>query len=120
MEWERAFVRAGGLLGAGCDPWGTGYLPGFGDLRNYELLIEAGFSAEDAVRIMTLNGARIVGREKEVGSIVPGKVADLVVIRGNPVRTPHDVYNVVTVFKGGVGFDSMKLREAAKGRVGVS
>ena len=41
-------------------------------------------------------------------------------IRGNPVRTPRDVYNVVTVFKGGVGFDSMKLREAAKGRVGVS
>ena len=50
MEWERAFVRAGGLLGAGCDPWGTGYLPGFGDLRNYELLIEAGFSAEEATR----------------------------------------------------------------------
>ena len=120
MEWERAFVRAGGLLGAGCDPWGTGYLPGFGDLRNYELLIEAAFSAEEAVRIMTLNGARIVGREKEVGSISPGKVADIVVIRGNPVRTPRDVYNVVTVFKGGVGFDSMKLREAAKGRVGVS
>jgi imidazolonepropionase-like amidohydrolase len=120
MEWDRAFVRAGGLLGAGCDPWGTGYLPGFGDLRNYELLIEAGFSAEEAVRVMTLNGARILGKEKEVGSIAVGKVADLVVIRGDPVRTPHDVYNVVTVFKAGVGFDSNKLRAAAKGLVGVS
>jgi hypothetical protein len=119
MEWERAFVRAGGLLGAGCDPWGTGYLPGFGDLRNYEMLIEAGFTAEETVRIMTLNGARIVGKDKETGSIVPGKMADLVVIRGNPVQTPHDIYNVVTVFKGGVGYDSMKLREGAKGRVGV-
>ena len=119
MEWERAFVRAGGLLGAGCDPWGTGYLPGFGDLRNYEMLIEAGFSAEETIRIMTLNGARIVGKDKETGSIAPGKTADLVVIRGNPVRTPHDIYNVVTVFKGGVGYDSMKLREAAKGHVGI-
>jgi len=119
MEWERAFVRAGGLLGAGCDPWGTGYLPGFGDLRNYEMLVEAGFSAEETVRIMTLNGARIVGKDKETGSIVPGKTADLVVIRGNPMRTPHDIYNVVTVFKGGVGYDSMKLREAAKGKVGI-
>ena len=120
MEWERAFVRAGGLLGAGCDPWGTGFLPGFGDLRNFELLIEAGFSAEEAVRIMTLNGARILGKDKEIGSIAPGKTADLVVIRGNPLRTSHDIYNVVTVFKGGVGFDSMKLREGAKGRVGIN
>jgi len=119
MEWERAFVRAGGLLGAGCDPWGTGYLPGFGDLRNYEMLIEAGFSAEETVRIMTLNGARIVGTDKKTGSIVPGKTADLVVIRGNPVRTPHDIYNVMTVFKGGIGYDSMKLRAGAKGKVGI-
>ena len=119
MEWERAFVRAGGLLGAGCDPWGTGYLPGFGDLRNYEMLIEAGFSAEESVRIMTLNGARIVGKDKETGSIAPGKTADLVVIRGNPLQTPHDIYNVATVFKGGIGYDSMKLRDAAKGLVGV-
>jgi len=119
MEWERAFVRAGGLLGAGCDPWGTGYLPGFGDLRNYEMLIEAGFSAEETVGIMTLNGARIVGTDKKTGSIVPGKTADLVVIRGNPVRTPHDIYNVITVFKGGIGYDSMKLRAGAKGKVGI-
>jgi imidazolonepropionase-like amidohydrolase len=120
MQWDRAFVRAGGLLGAGCDPWGTGYLPGFGDLRNYELLIEAGFSAEEAIRIMTLNGAKILGKDQQLGSIAAGKTADLVVIRGNPVRTPRDVYDVVTVFKGGVGFDSMKLRTAAKGRVGAS
>jgi imidazolonepropionase-like amidohydrolase len=120
MEWERAFVQAGGLLGAGCDPWGTGYLPGFGDLRNYELLIEAGFTPEMAVRIMTSNGARILGKEQQVGTIAVGKVADLVIIRGDPVRAPADIYNVVTVFKGGVGYDSMKLRQAARGRVGAS
>jgi len=38
---------------------------------------------------------------------------------GHPARAPHDIYNVVTVFKGGVSYDSMKLREAAKGRVGI-
>ena len=119
MEWERAFVRAGGLLGAGCDPWGTGFLPGFGDLRNYELLVEAGFSAEEAIQIMTLNGARIIGKERQLGSIAAGKTADLVVIRGNPVATPRDIYNVVTVFKGGLGYDSMKLREFVKGRIGT-
>ena len=118
MEWERAFVRAGGLLGAGCDPWGTGFLPGFGDLRNYELLVEAGFRPEEAVQIMTFNGARILGKERQLGSIAPGKLADLVVIRGNPLGTPHDIYAVVTVFKGGVGYDSMRLREAVKGRIG--
>jgi imidazolonepropionase-like amidohydrolase len=113
-------VQAGGLLGAGCDPWGTGYLPGFGDLRNYELLIEAGFTPEMAVRIMTSNGARILGKEQQVGTIAVGKVADLVIIRGDPVRAPADIYNVVTVFKGGVGYDSMKLRQAARGRVGAA
>jgi imidazolonepropionase-like amidohydrolase len=120
MQWERAFVRAGGLLGAGCDPWGTGFLPGFGDLRNYELLVEAGFSAEEAIQIMTLNGARILGKQQQVGSIAAGKVADLVVIRGDPIATPRDIYNIVTVFKSGLGFDSKKLRDGAKGRVGAS
>jgi hypothetical protein len=119
MEWERAFVRAGGLLGAGCDPWGTGFLPGFGDLRNYELLVEAGFSPEESIQIMTLNGARILGKEREVGSLAPGKIADLVVIRGNPVATRRDIYGVVTVFKGGLGYDSAKLREFVKGKIGT-
>ncbi len=119
MQWERAFVAAGGLLGAGCDPWGTGLLPGFGNLRNYELLVEAGFAPETAVRILTLNGARILGEEARLGSIAPGKRADLVVIHGDPMRVPADIYRVVTVFKDGLGYDARRLREAAKGRVGV-
>ena len=120
MQWERAFVAAGGLLGSGSDPWGTGFLPGFGNLRNYELLVEAGFSPVQAIQIMTLNGARILGEDGARGSIAVGKVADLVVIRGNPVATPAEIYNVVTVFKDGLGYDSEKLRAAAKGKVGSS
>lgn len=119
MTWERMFVAAGGLLGAGCDPWGTGFLPGIGNLRNYELLVEAGFTAEQAVQIMTLNGARILGLDARIGSVAVGKAADLMVVRGDPVARPADIYNVVTVFKDGVGYDSQRLRDAAKGKVGV-
>lgn len=120
MAWERDFVAAGGLLGAGSDPWGTGFLPGFGNLRNIELLVEAGFTFEQAVRISTLNGARIIGDEANAGSVAPGKRADLIVIRGNPVASPAGIYEVVTVFKDGLGYDSLRLREAAKGKVGSS
>ena len=119
MQWERDFVAAGGLLGAGSDPWGTGFLPGLGNLRNFELLVRAGFTAEQAVQIVTLNGARILGEEPRVGSIAIGKSADLVVVNGNPVLQPGDIYNVVTVFKDGIGYDSEKLRAAAKGKVGI-
>ncbi|HEX6324196.1 MAG TPA: amidohydrolase family protein [Vicinamibacterales bacterium] len=118
MQWERDFVAAGGLLGAGSDPWGTGLLPGLGNLRNVELLVEAGFTPEQAIAICTLNGARILGHDGRTGSIAPGKAADLIVIRGNPARTPADIYNVVTVFKDGVGYDSAALKRAAAATVG--
>lgn len=120
MAWERAFVAAGGLLGAGVDPWGTGLLPGVGDLRNYELLVHAGFTPQQAVQIMTLNGARILGEDREVGSISPGKRADLMVVHGDPVRTPADIYDVVTVFKDGIGYDARLLREGARGKIGIN
>ena len=120
MQWERAFVAAGGLLGAGSDPWGTGLLPGLGNLRNFELLVKAGFTAPQAVQIVSLNGARILGEESKVGSITAGKRADLVVIHGDPVRSPAEIYNIITVFKEGVGYDSSRLRQAARGRVGVN
>ncbi|HEX6910767.1 MAG TPA: amidohydrolase family protein [Longimicrobium sp.] len=119
MRWERNFVAAGGLLGAGSDPWGTGFLPGFGNLRNYELLVQAGFSPEQAVQVLTLNGARILGEEARIGSIAVGKAADLVVIRGDPVADPSQVYEVTTVFRDGVGYDSARLRAFARGKIGV-
>ena len=120
MQWERDFVMAGGLLGSGSDPWGTGFLPGWGNLRNYELLLEAGFSPEQSLQIMTSNGAKILGEDGERGTVAMGKAADLVIIRGNPVATPTDIYEVVTVFRDGLGYDSIRLRESAKGKVGSS
>ena len=119
MRWERDFVAAGGLLGAGSDPWGTGFLPGYGNVRNFEMLREAGFSPAQAIQILTFNGARILGLDKETGAVTPGRQADLVVVRGDPAANAKDLYNITTVFRAGVGYDSAKLRGAARGLVGV-
>ena len=119
MEFERAFVKAGGLLGAGSDPCCISAIAGYGDQRNYELLIEAGFTPEQAIQIMSANGAKILGFDKWLGTIQPNMQADLVLIGGDPVRTPGDIRNTEIVFRRGIGFDSAKLRESIKGMVGL-
>jgi imidazolonepropionase-like amidohydrolase len=119
MEFERAFVRAGGLLGAGSDPCCISAIAGYADQRNYELLVEAGFTPEQAVQIMTSNGAKVLGFGDRLGTIAPGKQADLVVLRGDPTRTPSDIRNVETVFRQGIGYDSAKLVASTKGLVGI-
>jgi imidazolonepropionase-like amidohydrolase len=119
MELERAFVAAGGLLIAGPDPTGIGdVVPGFGDQREIELLVEAGFSPLEAIKIATLNGAVYLGKEKEIGSIAAGKNADLVVIKGDPSKQISDIENVEIVFKDGIGYDSRKLLDSVKGHYG--
>ena len=120
QAYELAFVRAGGLLGAGVDPTGMGgALPGYGDQRNYELLLESGFTPVEAIQVMSANGAKVLGAYDRYGSIEPGKLADLVVIKGDPIATPADIRNVTVVFKEGVGYDAPKLTESVKGLVGV-
>ncbi|MFN0181455.1 MAG: amidohydrolase family protein [Gemmatimonadales bacterium] len=119
MAYERAFVKAGGLLAAGVDPTGNGgALPGYGDQRNFELLVEAGFTPEEAIQVMSANGAKVLGAA-DLGVVATGKTADLVVLRGDPTARPADIRNVVTVFKGGVGFDAAKLLGSVKGLVGI-
>jgi imidazolonepropionase-like amidohydrolase len=119
LEMERAFVAAGGLLLAGPDPTGRGdVLPGFGDQREIELLVEAGFSPVEAIKIATLNGAIYLGRDKEIGSVAAGKNADLVVIKGDPSKQISDIESVEIVFKDGVGYDSRKLLDSVRGRYG--
>jgi imidazolonepropionase-like amidohydrolase len=83
------------------------------------LLIEAGFPPVEAIRIMSLNGAKILGVDDRLGSIAAGKLADLLVIKGNPIATPSDIRNVTIVFKDGVGYDSAKLLASVKGLVGI-
>jgi len=120
QAFEHAFYKPGGLLAAGVDPTGNGgALPGFGDQRNYELLLEAEFTPSEVLQIMTLNGAKVLGVDKDLGSIAAGKIADLVVIEGDPVARHAEIRNVVTVFKDGVGYDSKKLIDSVEGLVGI-
>lgn len=119
MEFERSFVKAGGLLGAGSDPCCLTEIAGYGDQRNFVLLREAGFSPEQVIQIMTLNGARILGFADRTGSITPGKQADLVVLDGDITKRPSDIQLVNTVFRRGIGYDPVALTAAVKGQVGL-
>lgn len=116
---ERAFAAAGGVLLAGPDPTGGGQvLPGFGDQREIELLVEAGFSPAEAIRIGTLNGATFLGLDKRIGSIAPGKDADLVLVKGDPSVNIADIENVDTVYKDGIGYDPATLLKTVQGHYG--
>jgi imidazolonepropionase-like amidohydrolase len=120
MQFQRSFVKAGGLLLAGCDPTGYGgILPGFGDQRGMELLVEAGFTPVEAIHIATQNGATYLGQQEHIGSVAEGRAADLVVLDGNPAAKIEDVEKVETVFKDGLGYDPAKLRSFVAGMVGV-
>jgi imidazolonepropionase-like amidohydrolase len=120
MDFERAFVAAGGLLIAGLDPTGNGgVVAGFGDLREVELLVEAGFTPVEAIKIATFNGAKFLGEDARIGSIAVGKQADLMIVKGNPAAHISDIEQVEIVFKDGVGYDSEKLIQSVQGLVGI-
>jgi imidazolonepropionase-like amidohydrolase len=120
MQFELAFARAGGLLLAGLDPTGNGaVIAGFGDQQEVVLLVEAGFTPVEAIRIATFNGARFLGEDTRIGTLALGKAADIVAIKGNPAADISDITKVEVVFKDGVGYDSARLIESVKGLVGL-
>jgi imidazolonepropionase-like amidohydrolase len=119
MQFELAFARAGGLLLAGTDPTGVGgVVAGFGNQREIELLVEAGFTPLEAIRIATSNGAQYMNASDRIGTIAPRLQADLIIINGDPSTTISDIEKVETVFKDGIGYDSAKLIESVRGSVG--
>jgi enamidase len=117
LALERVFFDAGGTLMVGTDPTGGGQaLPGHAGLRSLWLLAKAGFRVEDVVKIATLNAARYLGREAEIGSIAPGKRADLVLFRrGLEGGDGFTMERVAWVMKAGVAYDSTKLLEPWRG-----
>lgn len=117
MQFEYQYYKMGGLLCAGVDA-GRHVLPGFGDQRNYALLIEAGFKTEEAIQIMTGNGAKALERQ-DIGTIQVGKRADFVILNGNLENDATTVKNVETVFKNGVGYDSHSILETIEGQFGI-
>lgn len=117
---EKKFFDAGGLLVAGTDPTGYGaVIAGYGGWREIELLVEAGLTPIQAIQVATYNGARFLEIDERTGSIEVGKVADLVVVAGDPTKSITDIRKVETVFKEGVGYDARKLADSVKGFVGV-
>ena len=120
LDFEYAFAKAGGLLLAGLDPTGNGaVVAGYGDQREVELLAEAGFTPLEAIRIATYNGAQYLGELDHIGTLAPGKQADIVVVKGDPSKNISDIENVELVFKDGVGYDPAKLVKDANGFVGL-
>jgi len=120
LEFERELAKQGGLLLAGLDPTGYGgVIPGFGDQREVELLVEAGFTPVEAIHIASSNGAEFLGELDKIGTLAAGKTADIVVIHGDPSTNIKDIEKVEMVFKDGVGYDSAKLVESVRGYVGL-
>ena len=120
MAMEKRYFDAGGLLAAGTDPTVVGNaVAGYGSLRDVELLVEAGLSPAQAIQVATINGAKLLGIDREVGALEAGKAADLVILKGNPLESIGDIRKVETVFKDGVGYDSGRLIDSVKGCVGI-
>ena len=120
MAFELAFVRGGGTLLAGSDPTGNGcVIAGDGLQRQIELLVTAGFTPLEAIRIGTLNGATFLGIADRTGSVAVGKEADLIVVRGDPATRIEEIRNVRFVFSNGAGYDPTRLANAARGWVGI-
>lgn len=121
-KMEKMFYNMGGLLTVGTDPTGDGgTLAGYGNRRAIELLVEAdGFAPLEAIKIATLNGAVALGLDKKIGTIDLGKSADLLIIDGDPSKNIRDLRKILFVFKNGVGYNSKKLFESVKGKVGFN
>ncbi|OZA62100.1 MAG: hypothetical protein B7X75_00645 [Sphingobacteriales bacterium 39-40-5] len=120
MRRIKQFHSMGGKVVVGTDPTGAGRtIAGYSNQRLIELLIETGFKIEEAIKISTLNGANYLDMAKETGSIEVGKKADLILINGNLSKDISKIRNMEIIFKSGVGFNSNKIFESVKGKLGL-
>jgi imidazolonepropionase-like amidohydrolase len=107
LKMVAALYRAGVPLVAGTDA-----TPGFSLHRELELYVEAGIPAPKVLQIATLGAARVMKRDKELGSVTPGKLADLILVDGDPASRIGDIRRVTTVVKDGVVYQSSALYQA--------
>ena len=112
------FVKAGGRVVLGSDPCCDGLIPGFASHNALKLMVEAGFTPLETIRLATLEGARFLRIDDRVGSITPGKEADLLIVRGDPSTDIRDLSNVERVFANGKAFDPQALLLEVRGQVG--
>lgn len=112
-------LGGGDLLTLGTDhpSWGE-FFSGFGSHRELHAMVLAGIPEAAALKAGTINGARALGMSDRLGTIEPGKIADLFVVNGNPLEDIRNTRNVVHVVKGGRIFDPARLLESVRGRLG--
>jgi imidazolonepropionase-like amidohydrolase len=93
----------------GSDTGFFGVLLGVSSQVEMELMVEAGLKPADALRAATINAARMLGREKEQGTVEAGKVADLLILDANPLDDIKAVRSINRVVKGGIVYDPARL-----------
>ncbi|HWK89114.1 MAG TPA: amidohydrolase family protein, partial [Longimicrobium sp.] len=91
---------------------GTDAMAGFALHRELELYADAGIPAPDVLRLATLGAARVARRADRLGSITPGKLADVILVDGDPARRISDIRRVELVIKDGVIYRPNELYEA--------
>jgi len=121
MAKIRQFIKlahdAGCVLSTGTDQVGFSVLPGFSLWREMEIFAEAGVPAMDILRAATVNGARAIGRSDLLGSLEAGKLADFVVLDGNPLEDIRRVRSVHRVVKGGIVFEPESVIKPVIGQI---
>jgi len=117
----KSLFRAGGahLLIVGTDePVYTSLLPGFAYHRELLAMTYAGIPPAVVLKAATINGARALGVDARLGSIEAGKLADLLVVRGNPLDDIKAARDIKFVFKDGLAHDPVELLQSAEGKIG--
>lgn len=117
-ELERAFVAAGGRLGVGTDAADFGLIAGYANHRALRLLVEAGWSPLEVLRLATSTGAELLGVGDAVGRVATGWAADLIVVAGDPSRDISELSKIEMVLKDGVAYDPRRLQESVRGLAG--
>ena len=122
LEKQSQFVKAvhdrGGLIVTGTDPVMPILLPGYSLHRELQNLVEAGLSPLEAIRAATLNAAIATRLDSQKGTIAAGKIADLVVVEGNPDEDITAIGNTILVFKEGIPYLPEVLRKSVEGQIG--
>jgi imidazolonepropionase-like amidohydrolase len=99
--------KSGITIVAGTDGW-----PGFGLHRELELYVKAGIPTAQVLRMATFGAARVMRHDDERGSIAPGKLADVILVRGDPITNISDIRNVEIVIRDGVMYKTAEFYPA--------
>lgn len=97
MTFVNEYKNRGGRVTVGTDAGFIYQLYGFSYPREMELLREAGFHPLEVIKAATLNGAEALGMEEEIGSIVPGKLADFVIVEENPLKNLQSLFGTGSI-----------------------